>query len=68
MENWELLQDIHDKVSGIGETVARLDEKMTVVGKASTDHETRLRSIEKKIYVFSGASAVVGWLAGRMWK
>lgn len=68
MENGELLKDIHEKVSLIQTQVAVIDEKVTANGKSVSDHESRLRSIEKKIYVVSGAAAVMGWLAGKVWK
>lgn len=68
MENGQLIQEIWEKVSSIDTRIAVIDEKLTSTMESTSDHETRLRSIEKKIYVFSGASAIVGWLAGRMWK
>jgi hypothetical protein len=49
--------------------LARIETKLDLIVVALTksldDHEDRIRSVEKKVYWFSGAAAVVGALAGK---
>lgn len=68
MDNGELLREIYTKVSKIETDLARVDEKVTQNGKSLADHEGRLRSVEKKVYIVSGAGAAIGWLASRFLK
>jgi hypothetical protein len=43
----------------------KLDLIVTALTKSLDDHEARIRLVEKKVYWFSGAAAVVGALAGK---
>jgi len=38
----------------------KLDILLTITGERAQDHETRIRSAEKKIYIFSGIAASFG--------
>jgi len=52
--------------------VERLNEKIPThvdwVERNIKDHEMRIRSIERKMWIVAGASAVIGSIAATLWR
>jgi hypothetical protein len=52
--------------------VERLNEKIPThvdwVEKNLKDHETRIRNLERKVWIVAGASAVLGSIAAAVWQ
>lgn len=53
----DLLIVLHEQVKGLRGDIQNLSDGST---KQLGDHETRLRSIEQKIWVWSGAAGIIG--------
>lgn len=54
-ELYDELRAVHDEVKSIGEKVADI-----------ADHETRIRSLERKVWAALGGGAVLGGAAGTL--
>lgn len=62
MGNEELLQAIYDKVSSTETKVAVIEERLSSVADNTNDHEKRLRSVEKKVWLVTGTGIGISWL------
>lgn len=62
------LRATHDEVKAVSQQMASLTDtvgtKIATLERSSEDHEKRLRELEKRIYRWAGAAAVVGVLGG----
>ncbi len=45
---------------------ARIEERLQFMQAGCKDHETRLRSVERRVHFMSGAAAVAGAVGGRV--
>lgn len=61
---YRVLQDMHKDVTKALERLAQIDQRNTNADGIHTDHEARLRMLERWKYTMIGASGVVGAIAG----
>jgi hypothetical protein len=52
----------------LGTAIATLSQSNSGVVSTQLDHETRLRAVEKKLWLLAGAAAVVGSVGGNLFK
>lgn len=60
----DLLITLHEQVKGIRSDIRDIKDN---VKSQVDDHETRMRSVERKQYLLSGAAALLGVLAPYVW-
>ncbi len=63
-EDSKKLDTIVDAVHSIDVRLAGMDSKLDVLGLTSSDHETRMRVIERRLWMLAGAAAAVGSAGG----
>lgn len=57
LSDHDLLIVLHEQVKGLRSDIQNLSDVST---KQLTDHETRLRSLEQKVWIWSGAAGIIG--------
>lgn len=57
LSDHDLLIVLHEQVKGLRGDIQNLSDGST---KQLNDHETRLRSLEQKVWVWAGAAGVLG--------
>lgn len=50
----------------LGTAIATLSQSNSGLSAGQRDHETRIRGLEKKVWLVAGAAAVLGGLGGRL--
>lgn len=62
------LRATHDEVKSVSQQMASLTDtvgnKIANLERSASDHEKRLRDVEKRIYRYAGAAAVIGVVGG----
>lgn len=52
----------------LGMAIATLSQSHSGIAATQSDHETRLRSLEKRMWILSGAAAFIGGVGGNLYK
>lgn len=58
------LREVYDLLVAVRDDVTAL--KASGTAKAVADHEDRIRSLERKVWIAAGAAAVIGGLFGNI--
>lgn len=54
------LDTIYEQVIATKDLASKLVDKVDAIEKRDSDHETRIRALERKVWTAAGAAAVVG--------
>lgn len=60
----DVVLEIRGDVKGLKEAVGTLSNSFEGVKDTQKDHETRIRSVEKKLWLLAGAGAATGAIGG----
>jgi hypothetical protein len=55
-----------DSINDLRVAIARMEGKLDVLLDSGTDHEARLRKLERLVWTASGAAAVLGAVTGSL--
>lgn len=59
-------REIYDQVIATKELAAKLVDKVEAIEKRDGDHETRIRSLERKVWIALGGGSALGGAAGAL--
>jgi hypothetical protein len=60
------LDEVAGQVIDVRITLARIEQKIDAATAATTDHEGRLRRVERALWLATGTAAAVGGVAGKL--